>query len=281
MGEFSENPNFDPSFVDDDADIVLQSCDGIFYKMHKCILRTSSGFFRTMLSLPSSSSLPAAASIDSIALDERSCVLGLLLRMVSGLEVPKWACLDALEDVLYAAQKYDMPGPASTVRAITPLFLDQPLRLYALAARHDWEEEAKFASRHTLNLSIHDKQHLPIMNHIPSAYLIRIIKLHRERRDQFQRLILQDSRCFGINKACTHCGVPYKNGGLGHMVKCMVMSMDVRPSGSELVGGDWKKWIEAMNSCCGTCDSSPPVHSYAESIQISVNLAIKSLPSTI
>lgn len=283
MGVFSEKPIFDPTFVDDDADIVLQSRDGIFYGMHKCILRTSSGFFRTMLSLPSSGSPSAAAAIDSIVLDERSGTLGILLRMISGLEVPKWACLDVLEDVLEAAQKYDMSGPASTIRAIitTPLFLDQPLRLYALAARSDWEEEAKFASRHTLDLSIHDKQHLPMMDHIPSAYLIRLIEFHRERRDQFQHFILQDSRCFGINKACTNCGVPYKNGGLGHMAKCMVMSMDMNPLGSELVDGDWKKWIEAMNSCCGTCDSSEAVRTYSESIQSSVNLALKSLPSTI
>ena len=69
-----------------------------------------------------------------------------------------------------------------------PLFLDQRLTLYVLAARNGWEEGAKFTSRHTLGLSIHDKQHLPILDHIRSpiciisrmcrlsAYLVRIIE---------------------------------------------------------------------------------------------------------
>ena len=131
------------------------------------------------------------------------------------------------------------------IRATTTtlLFLDQPLTLYVLAARN---EEAEFTSRHTLSLPIHDKRRLPILDHIrsslciisrmswSSAYLNRIIEFHRERRDQYQRLVLQRSRCFGINEARTNCGVPYKNGGLGHMAKYMVMSTGVKPSGSEI-----------------------------------------------
>ncbi|KZP02332.1 hypothetical protein FIBSPDRAFT_852303, partial [Athelia psychrophila] len=43
---------YHPSFSEEDATIVLTSSDGINYRIHPFTLRTTSGFFRDMISLP-------------------------------------------------------------------------------------------------------------------------------------------------------------------------------------------------------------------------------------
>src|ERR1700685_744291 len=80
---------------------VLVTSDGICYRIHSFILRCTSGFFRAMLTLPQVSDRP-----DSVTLDETSKVVGILLRMISGLEVPMWESYDDIEAVLEAAHKY-------------------------------------------------------------------------------------------------------------------------------------------------------------------------------
>jgi len=75
--------------------------------------------------------------------------------MISGFETPKLESFDEVEDMLAVAKKYDMPGPFTTIRATltSPIFLEQPLRLYVIAARYGWDDEAKLASKHSLSLS--------------------------------------------------------------------------------------------------------------------------------
>lgn len=74
--------------------------------------------------------------------------LELLLRMVSGLPLLPVDNYDVIDKILYAAEKYDMPGPMSIIRLLimTPPLLDQPFRLYTVACRYGWEEEASFLS---------------------------------------------------------------------------------------------------------------------------------------
>lgn len=50
--------------------------------------------------------------------------------------------------LLFAAEKYEKPGPVSLIRVLimTPPLLDQLLRLYAAATHCGWDKEAKHAS---------------------------------------------------------------------------------------------------------------------------------------
>ncbi|KDQ53634.1 hypothetical protein JAAARDRAFT_39316 [Jaapia argillacea MUCL 33604] len=61
-----------------------------------------------------------------------------------------------IEPIVYAAEKYDMPGPLSIVCALSmaPHFLSDPLRLYSMACRYTWSEEARSASTLSLSLPI-------------------------------------------------------------------------------------------------------------------------------
>ncbi len=75
--------------------------------------------------------------------------------MICGLEIPVLDTWDTVEPVLYAAEKYDMPGPASIVRALlrTPTFVDAPLRLYAAACHFGWAEDPRAAPTRSLTLN--------------------------------------------------------------------------------------------------------------------------------
>lgn len=93
-------------------------------------------------------------------------------------------------DLLNAVEKYDMPGPRATIRAyyiLAPLLLEQPLKLYAIAARYGWEEEAKLASKHTLCISIHEDEHATVLGRVPPSYLLRLFQTQRYIQHQNQK----------------------------------------------------------------------------------------------
>lgn len=278
---------YDPAFSEEDATIVLTSSDGVNYRLHPFTLRTTSGFFHDMISLPQNQKESEAGDVKSIqeqiGLSEGSKVLGTLLRMISGLPVEKWESLDVMENVLTAAQKYDMPGPLQTIRSAVAspscVFLDQPLRLYAIAVRYQWEEEARVASTNTLHLSIHDKEHTSNLCQVPSPYLLRLLRLHRTRRDKFKEYISRDNRCFGID-VCTSCRNSKQQTPLEQLAQRFIWEMDRRPAGHVLMDGTWREWPVYKENSCPHVSGSLAL-TYGERIVEDIKVGLKSLPTTI
>jgi hypothetical protein len=272
---------YDPAFTEEDANIVLQSSDGINYRLHSFTLRTTSGFFRAMMTLPSGSSLDQKDDI--IVMDETSMVLGTLLRMIGGLEFPKWESFDELESLWAAAEKYDMPGPLAVIRTVitTPPILDEPLRLYALATRYGWEDVAKLASKYTLGLSILDDKFAPVLERVPTSYILRLFRLRQRRRDNFRELIERNT--FGIESSCGGCGHEVRYEAFSNLIKSMVLSMDHRPDGKELLDGEWKVWPATKELVCthGPRYCQWAVSRYENTIAARITSAINSLPRTI
>jgi hypothetical protein len=279
---------YDPAFADDEANIVLQSSDGICYRIPSYTLRTTSGFFRDMMTLSQHNTAAPVKGQDSdvIVLGETSKVFGTLLRMIGGLTVPRWGSIDELEDVLVAAEKYDMPGPVATIRLIitTPAFLSQPLKLYAIAARYGWEDEAKAASKGTLSLSIYDEEHSDVLERIPTSYLLRLFRLHRGRRDEFQRLVSLSNGNLGIPR-CNNCGGNHQHGGLkgiASFAKTMVSKIDQQPAGDELLDGTWMTWPEVTDkACCRMHNCAQTILHYHDTIAAWIGNHMKSLPCTV
>jgi len=273
--------SYDTAFAEDDANIVLTSSDRVNYRVHAFTLRTTSGFFRDMISLHQHA---AESCEDTIALDEPSNVLGALLRLISGFGVMKWESYDQVENVLAAAQKYDMTGPLMIIRsAITsPIFLKQPLRLYAIAARYEWEEEAKLASKHSLVLSIHDDEHAAILERIPTAYVLRLFRLHRVRRDEFRKHVTRDYGCFGIQH-CAYCGQSFQKSAVALLMNLIIWEMDRRPAGDGLLEGQWKEWPVCKGCpCTQSCTARFPTIGYqGDIIMEDIKTCLSSLPSTI
>src|SRR5882762_145175 len=249
------NQSYDPMFNSlDDNCVVLVSSDGIHYRIHSSILRIASGFFHAMITLPQVSDRP-----DSVTLEEKSNVVGILLRMISGLEVAKWESYEVIEDVLEAANKYDMPGPIAVMRLMitSPQFLEDPLRLFVVATRFGWAEEAKLASRLTLTLAIYDEEHETILGRLSSRYLLKLLKLHQRRKDGFKGLIDNQDK-FNAGNTDPHlcCGGVKDNVFWRSLKSAMAAEMNRRPKGDTLLGAQFEEWPEA-EACwaarCKTC----------------------------
>lgn len=278
---------YDPDFNFDSADLVLHTPDRVYYRMHKFTLRNSSGLFQTMLSLPQCTLEPNKSDRKPyfLAIDEHSEVLGILLRMISGLETPKWTSFDQMESVLVAAEKYDMPGALTTIRhAITaPIFLDEPLKLYALTSRLEWEEEAKLASKHSLALSIYDERFIPILARTPSPYLARLFLFHRKRRNLFK--IFLDT-CphftrFNTNlRRCRLCDTKLSNEPWNTVKNLLVMEIDQQPNGESICDVDFQLRPEVQACYNVRCKCGGVLFDTA-SIMPHVKAGLNELPFTI
>ncbi|KZP28588.1 hypothetical protein FIBSPDRAFT_947421 [Athelia psychrophila] len=115
-------PRYDPAFTDPEATIVLTSADGLSYRLHPFVLRTSSRI-----------------TLVDANLGESSEVLGQLFRIMSGLGAGRWETLDDVERVLSAAYKYKMPGPISDIRGnvLASFIAAQPLQVFFIAAHYE------------------------------------------------------------------------------------------------------------------------------------------------
>jgi hypothetical protein len=131
--------------------------------------------------------------------------------MICGLEISTLDTWDAVEPVLYAAEKYEMPGPASIVRALlrTPAFSDEPLRLYAAACHFGWAEDARTASPRSLSVNLCDPKNRPALLRLRTADLLALFELHHERRKEFRQRIaespfLTDAQLADVAR-CSRC----------------------------------------------------------------------------
>lgn len=195
------------AFSSPEANIILAAKDAkVYFRVHSHTLKTTSGFFRTMYSLPQyvhyhfihrawpnylHRSLNSQSEI--MYLEEGADVLEHLLRMICGLPLSEITSHDFLESVLFAAEKYDMPGPMSLIKMhlLAPSkSLHDPIRLYALACRYDWKEESKALSTRTLSLNIYDPSLRSSIQILSTNALLDLFMLHRSRRDEYVSSLL-------------------------------------------------------------------------------------------
>ncbi|OCH86908.1 hypothetical protein OBBRIDRAFT_796727 [Obba rivulosa] len=198
------NLQIHPSFTSADADIVLSSHDSVHFRIHSQLLRHISGWFRTLLSLPNNA--PRIGAPDILQLDETANVLGALLCIASGMKIPSLRPVDFCEQILLAAEKYEMPGPISVLRiALTSSLLDAPpLRVYAIAGRRDWIVEAKAASARTLSLDLFDPALRSELCRIDAPYLMKLLQLHHDRKEALRKS-LEDVGVFTASKGSAPC----------------------------------------------------------------------------
>ncbi|KAK0207273.1 hypothetical protein IW262DRAFT_664644 [Armillaria fumosa] len=224
------------TFNTPDANAILSSLDGTLYRFPSSVLRRTTTFF-------ASPSFTFEPNSKPIPIHEHDAVLERLLRIISGLAIPPWGTFDDLEGVLSLAETWGSRGAVDVVRAsiTAPMFLREPLRVYAIVTRFRWEEEAELASKHTLDLSLHEEQHQEALRRIPTRALVRLFKFHRKRRDEFRVGMEGDARCGG-------CGLAVDGSAWCALVWKMFWEMDARPSGDRLCSLEIKEW-EEMESC--------------------------------
>src|SRR5712671_1444849 len=268
----SHGPKFHPLFTFD-ADVVLGSRDGVLFRVPSTTLRMTSAWFRTMFTLPQGSppassrlrnnhqrdingdaSTPTLTSdVEVIGLAEDACTLESLLRMICGLEIPTLDTWDAVEPVLYAAEKYEMPGPASIVRALlrTPVFADEPLRLYAAACHFGWAEDVRTASTRSLSVDLHHSSNRTALLRLRTADLLTLFDLHHARREQFRLRIAQppfltDAQLGDAATArCSRCREPISHVEWRELRWRMLDELERCPSGDSIVTG-LEEWPAAL-----------------------------------
>ncbi|TCD69263.1 hypothetical protein EIP91_008198 [Steccherinum ochraceum] len=203
-----------------------------------------------------SSTLPS----DVIYVDEDAATLEFLLRLVCGQAIPKLDSYDVVEPLLYAAEKYDMPGPLSIVRALitTPSFVADPLRLYTLCCRYGWYEEAQTASTLTLTMNLHVPSHRATLLKLSSVSLLNLYELHHSRKDNLRTRLNETPFVNDATEAsCSNCGAIVMYHTWRELKYVIITEMDVRPMGDTILEkglDDWPAAKACWEAKCQKCD---------------------------
>lgn len=273
-------PVYHELFNSPDTDTILGSKDGVLFRVHSFTLKTTSGWFRTMFSLPQK----ADEKPDTIYLDEEASLLEALLRCICGLPIPRLDSYDIIEPLLFAAEKYDMQGPPSIVRALTmtPPLLSDPLRLFVLACRYGWEDIVQLASSHTLSLDIHQPKYRPTLQKMAAVPLLSLLELHRGRREGLRKRLNEPPFVNdGNDSFCSHCGSVVDYHTWRELKYAIIMEMDVRPLGDTICEPGLTEWTEAQkcwNARCANCNRV--LYDKKESLRV-IRDCIAQLPTTI
>ncbi|KAF7369873.1 hypothetical protein MSAN_00616400 [Mycena sanguinolenta] len=224
---------YHPLFSDPAADTTLRSTEGTLFRVPAFVLRRTTGYF--------AATLPAIADTEHVPLDEPAALLAQTLSLLCGLPPPDAALdFDRAEAILGLAERWDAPGAAARVRdAITgPVFLAEPLRMYVVAVRAGWKDEARIASRGTLVLSLYDEVHDELLRRLPTQDLMALLGLHRRRRDTLDGLLKTN-----VNMAAVSWEYRAR----------IFAEMDIRALGDTVTGSAVDEWREALACWSAKC----------------------------
>lgn len=293
-------PTTHPEFNSPDADVVLVSRDLVRFRMHSFTLKTTSGWFRSLFSIPRPSPsntatgegrdrrpalTPSTADPEMIHLDEDSSTLELLFRMISGLPIQPLTSFDTVDALLFASEKYEMPGPTSLVRiaVLTPPLADQPLRLYAAASRCGWADEAKVASQRTLAMDLWQDENWEMLAKVDVRSALALMKLHRLRRESLRKKL--DEHPF-VNASpvsyCSRCRRQTDHHAWRELKHRVVAEMDSRSLGDTILDVGLVEWPEAKacwEAKCPYADCAIVQYDKTESMRL-IKECIDSLPKT-
>jgi hypothetical protein len=191
----SDANNFHPDFsLANDTDIILCSSDNRNFATHSVILRNASPFFRDMLSLPPPKNHEDDTSRGPpvLRLDEDAVVVEGLLRMISAMEIPSLSSMDRISPLLHAAEKYDMRGPRSIIRAaiLSPQLRGQALEIYALASKYGWNAETEAISAYTHAFDLRSPEAEKALRGATGASVLKLVQLHGIRRNNIIACLL-------------------------------------------------------------------------------------------
>lgn len=202
-------------FAIEDADIHLISRDSVIFQIHSSTLGLVSTFFDPFLSIPQPSS--SQDEVQTIHLDESAAILELLLGIACGLsaghECVYRASLDLIEDVLRAADKYEIHAAVVFFRKVFTTAVanegfpnnsyTDPLRLYVICRRYEWFEESERAFQRTLDIDILSERYTESMRRLNPSDLVDMIMLRKKCKDEM-RTQLEDPNEFGFVMSITN-----------------------------------------------------------------------------
>ncbi|KAK0207051.1 hypothetical protein DFS33DRAFT_1382132 [Desarmillaria ectypa] len=186
-----------------DADIVLAGGDDQKrqFAVHKCILSAASSVFKIMVKLPQ----PKAANdaLPVVDMIESSGVVFALLQFIYPVPNPTISSLDELVPVLKAAKKLDIDAAIDSLRkqlVLSEHVENEPLRVYAIAARFDLQEELKIAAKYTLKKNVLDCPLSEDLKYITAYDYHRLLDLHNRHSRAIQNMLAPNRyKCDGYS----------------------------------------------------------------------------------
>ncbi|RPD64446.1 hypothetical protein L226DRAFT_506146 [Lentinus tigrinus ALCF2SS1-7] len=174
-----------PPFNNPAADTIIQSSDGVNFRVRSGIVAEASPIFCDMFSipLPDASSIPDSPDfIDGkpvVAVQENSVTLDRLLRLCYPTADPPLPKLKDVRPVLAAAIKYEMEEAVALMKLALLGFVDrQPLAVWATACELRLEDEAKAAAKALVGTDI-PADAPPELENVTAGAYYRLLKFHR------------------------------------------------------------------------------------------------------
>jgi len=235
---------YHPRFSFPEGDIALCSKDGTLFRVPSMTLRMASGFFRSTLTLPQkpTSSEEKDSSETSepevLSVEEPARVIETLLNIVCCLGLDPATALASFDDIsglLFAAEKYEIPGVTAFLRTaiMGPRFLEDPLRVYALSCRYGWDAEAELTSRLTLSLDLSEQKHRSTLDTLHGAHLMSLLHLRWLRKSQL-RTALDKFAASRVPYKCQRCYAVIDVHAWRELKWLMLDEIERRPSGESI-----------------------------------------------
>ncbi|TFY56452.1 hypothetical protein EVJ58_g7636 [Rhodofomes roseus] len=190
-------PQFKAPYDRTDGDVILRSCDNISYRVHRIILMMASPVFADMFNLPQPSESPVTAADQLtvsppavVDLTEDGKTIRGLLDACYPFGDPILDDLDTARSVLEAAMKYEFAKATRfSERKLQAFVTREPLRVFAIACRLNFEEMAKSAAEqvHSQSLFKQGMVYVEELDQVPAGCFHRLLQYYR-RRGQWQEL---------------------------------------------------------------------------------------------
>ena len=190
------------------GDIILrtQGSPSHDFRAHRAFLSYASPFFADMFSLPQPGSDGSGeAGLGVVDVTDPPRALVLILKLIYPCLPPDIDNLDLLVEALVVADKYNIESSRAKLRKeLTKFTNEAPLRVYAIASRFGFDEEAEAASTLTTTRYLPALTDLPDdMKYVPVSSYHKLVVLHAKHRDSIEDAV--DGVLF--EPACLECKV--------------------------------------------------------------------------
>ena len=177
------------------------------FRVHKLVLSLASPVFRDMFGIPQPR--PDALNVDIEVIDVTDPPRGfdLVLRLIYPFPPPNVDSLDILVEGLVIADKYNIESARARLREPLKKFIKEaPLRVYAIAVRFGFDEEAETAASLTTGVflpALTDLPDDPNLKYVSAPAYHKLIVLHEKHRYEIEDAV--DAVLF--EPGCLECKV--------------------------------------------------------------------------
>ena len=180
------NDKFGPP--DGDVTLRVQGPPTRDFHVHKLVLSLASPFFRDMFNIPQPERAIPRDDLEVVDVTDPPQGLEVVLRFIYPYPPPNVDSLDLLVEGLVITDKYDIKGAQAELRSrLTKFVQEDPLRVYAIASRFGFEEEAEEASSLTTGIYLPALADLPDdLKNIPALAYHKLVRIHEKYREEVE-----------------------------------------------------------------------------------------------